>query len=315
MRSRSTRIIKREKFPSKNIFILLALVVFGLFFYFFINSNEIANFVHSKNSEEKLISPKSLAGLMPSPIPTFTPTPTEIPTPTLTPTPTPVPLVGYCLNVPVLIYHHVEPQAQAKDLNQTSLSVDNGMFDHQMEYLKSSGYTTITVKQLIDALITHQSLLPKSIAITLDDGYKDVYDYAYPVFKKYNITANLMIATGLLEGGSYISWSQLQDMYSSGLIYVTDHTWSHYAINNGSNDKIKYEIEIAKKQLENRLGQSVNIFTYPYGAFNNNAINILKQDGFIGAFSTIPGFWQCDSFIMALHRNRVGNAPLSEYGL
>lgn len=263
MRSKSRRIIKREKSFLKNIFILLALVILGLLSYFFINSNEIANLVHSKSSEEKLIFPIYLSNLNPSSIPTQIQLPTLIPTPTIIPTPTLVPLVGYCLNVPVLIYHHVEPQAQAKELNQTSLSVDNGMFDHQMEYLKSSGYTTITVKQLIDALITHQSLLPKSIAITLDDGYKDVYDYAYPVFKKYNITANLMIATGLLEGGSYMSWSQLQDMYNSGLIYVTDHTSSHYAINNGSNDKIKYEIETAKKQLEDHLGQSVNIFTYP----------------------------------------------------
>ncbi len=241
-------------------------------------------------------------------------TPQLLPSPTAIPTPTPVPLVGYCLNVPVLIYHHVQPQAQAKELNQTSLSVDNGMFDQQMEYLKSNGYTTITVKQLIDALLSHQPLPSKSIAITLDDGYKDVYDYAYPIFKKYNLTANLMIATGLLEGGSYISWSQLQDMHNSGLIYVTDHTWSHYAVNSGSQEKIQYEIETAKKQLEDHLGQSVNIFTYPYGAFNNNAINILKQDGFIGAFSTIPGHWQCDSFIMTLHRNRIGNSSMSYYG-
>ena len=287
------------------LFLLLAFLVFaGTFFEFFGNTG----------GNQKIVTPLTIPVASVLPTATLVPSPTNTPTPTAIPTPTPVPLVGYCLNVPVLIYHHVEPQAQAKELNQTSLSVDNGMFDQQMEYLKSSGYTTITVKQLVDALIAHQSLPPKSIAITLDDGYKDVYDYAYPIFKKYNLKANLMIPTGLLEGGSYISWSQLQDMYNSGLIYVTDHTWSHYAINNGSNDKIKYEIETAKKQLEDHLGQQVNIFTYPYGAFNNTAISILKQDGFIGAFSTIPGNWQCDSFIMTLHRKRIGNSPMSYYG-
>lgn len=112
-----------------------------------------------------------------------------------------------------------------------------------------------------------------------------------------------------------MSWNNLREMHNSGLIYLTDHTWSHYALGSGGEEKIKYEIETAKRQLEDRLGQTVDIFTYPYGAFNNNAINILKQDGFIGAFSTISGFWQCDSFIMSLHRNRIGNSPLSSYGL
>lgn len=166
------KILKKKN----KLFLLLAFLVFaGSFFEFSGNTNVL-------------------------PISTLVPSPTNTPTPTILPTPTPVPLVGYCLNVPVLFYHHVQPQSMAIEKKQTSMSVDNGVFNNQMEYLKSRGYNTITVKQLVDALITHASLGPKSIAITLDDGYKDVYDYAYPIFKKYNLTANLMIATGLLEG-------------------------------------------------------------------------------------------------------------------
>lgn len=289
------------------LLVLLALVIFaGVFFEFSKNTNE---------GEQKILTPLavSIGKILPTATMTPSPTPRNTPAPTAIPTPTPVPLIGYCLNVPVLFYHHVQPQSQAIDKGQIAMSVDNGMFDHQMEYLKNSGYTPITVKQLIDALITHFPLPPKSIAVTLDDGYKDVYDYAFPVFKKYNMTANLMIATGLLGGANYMSWDNLKDMHNSGLIYVTDHTWSHYAVNNGSEEKIKYEIEIAKRQLEDNLGQIVDIFTYPYGSFNNTSVNILKQDGFVGAFSTIPGNWQCDSFIMTLHRKRIGNSSMAYY--
>jgi len=38
-----------------------------------------------------------------------------------TPTPTPIPLIGYCLNVPVLMYHHIQPNAQAQNLGQKKL--------------------------------------------------------------------------------------------------------------------------------------------------------------------------------------------------
>ena len=129
------------------------------------------------------------------------------------------------------------------------------------------------------------------------------------------IIANFMIATGLLGGSDNMSWDDINQLKQNGLAYFVDHTWSHSAISHGVFDKIQYEILTGKQQLEERTGQSVNIFAYPYGSFNNNAISTLQSDGFIGAFSTIPGVLQCDSFIMTLHRNHIGNAPLSSYGL
>jgi len=306
MRPKS-RIIVNNKKSSKNIFILLALVILGLFAYFFINSNEIISFVHSKNP---VLTPTPTL----IPTPTETPTPTATPSPTLTPTPTPIPLVGYCLNVPVLFYHHVQPQQQAIDKKQTPLSVDNGVFDQQIGYLTSHGYNLISAKELVDALRNKSGLPVKSMLITLDDGYLDNYQYAFPVMQKYHVKANLMISTGLLGGADYMSWGQLEEMQRSGLIYWTDHTWSHFALGNGTPDKIKYEIDTARDQLQQHTGQIVNVFTYPYGSFNNRSIQILSQEGFIGAFSTISGNWQCDSFIMALHRKRIGNASMSYYG-
>lgn len=222
---------------------------------------------------------------------------------------------GYCLPVPVLVYHHIQPQSEAIRKGQTSLSVDNGIFDLQMRYLSENGFNTINATALINALSSHTSLPPKSILVTVDDGYKDAFAYAFPILQKYHITANFMIATGLLGGSDNMNWDDINQLKQSGLAYFVDHTWSHYAIVRGSQDKIQYEILTGRQQLEQNTGQSVNIFAYPYGSFNNNAISTLQRDGFIGAFSTIPGFLQCDSYIMTLHRNHIGNAPLSSYGL
>ncbi len=222
---------------------------------------------------------------------------------------------AYCLNVPVLFYHHTQPMAVAREHKNQALTVDNTVFDAQMQYIASHGYTTITAKQLVDALRTHTALPPKSIVITLDDGYRDNYTYAYPIFQKYHLIANIMLSTGLMEGSDYLTWGQIGEMKSSGLIYYTDHTWSHYGIASGTKEKIQYEILTAKQQIQDHTGQAVDLFTYPYGAFNKNAISLLQQDGFVGAFSTLPGRIQCDSFIMTLHRTRVGNAPLYQYGI
>lgn len=240
-----------------------------------------------------------------------------------TPTPTPSngnPGTGYCLYVPVLMYHHVQPEAVAVQRGQTSLTVDPAFFDQQMNYIATHGYTTITAEQLVMALRNHTGVPPKSIVVTLDDGYQDNFAYAYPIFQKYHLTGNLMVATGLLGGvgnNTYYTWDELKQMVGSGLIYTTDHTWSHYPMGSSTVEKDQSEVLTAKQQLESELGKPQTVFTYPYGTGYNNprVTQELQQDGFMGAYSTVGGAWQCDSYIFALRRIHIGNAPLSSYGL
>lgn len=242
----------------------------------------------------------------------ITPSSTPVPTAKIVATNPPA---GFCLNVPVLMYHHIEPLDQAKTEGHGALTVDNGWFDKQMAYLNEKGYTAITADQLAEALKSHHGLPSRSIVVTVDDGYQDIHDFAYPIAQKYHTVLNLMIPTGLLNNPGYMSWEELKSMVGSGLVNAYDHTWSHASLGKASPDKINFEILTSKKQLEENLGKPVDIFTYPYGSEGNTVVNFLVSHGFIAAFSEIPGTLQCDSFIMSLHRTRIGNAPLSSYGL
>jgi peptidoglycan/xylan/chitin deacetylase (PgdA/CDA1 family) len=249
----------------------------------------------------------------------FTPlryTPRISPYPSVTVIPTPAPLTGFCLHVPVLMYHHIQPELVAQQLGQTALTVNSGIFDQQMAYLVANGYTPIFANELTNALLTHSQPAGKPVVITMDDGYADNDIYALPVLQKYGVKANIMLASGLMGGNpDMLTWDQVNQLKSSGLVYFTNHTWSHYAISNGPQSKIDSEIDTAAQQIQDHTGQTVNVFTYPYGAFNNNAIETLQRKGYSGAFSEISGQYQCDSFIMTLHRTRIGNASLSAYGL
>lgn len=255
----------------------------------------------------------------------FTPLQSPVRLTSVKPTPSPLdkqaaPGSGYCLNVPVIYYHHVQPESIAASRGQGSLTVDPTIFDQQMNYIATHGYTTLTAEQLVLALRNHTSLPEKSIVITLDDGYQDNYDYAYPIFQKYHLMGNLMVATGLLGGvgnNTYYTWDELKQMVNSGAIYASDHTWSHYSMGTSTPEKDQMEVMTAKQQLESNLGKPQTIFTYPYGTGYNNprVTQELIQDGFLGAYSTVGGRWQCDSYIYALRRIHIGNAPLSSYGL
>lgn len=222
---------------------------------------------------------------------------------------------GYCLNVPALMYHHIEPQQKAKEEGHTALNVDSGVFENQMAYLSQKGYTAVTADQLAQALKSRQGLPPKSIVLTFDDGYSDFYTYAFPIIKKYGFKANLMIPTGLIENSGYMTWEQLKEIASSGSGNIYNHTWSHASLGSASIEKITYEVETSQGQLEKYLGKRPNIFTYPYGTVGQTVITYLASNGFTAAFSEIQGTYQCDSYLMTLHRTRVGNLQLSTYGI
>ncbi len=294
------------KLMKKGFIIALFFVLAGLVLVRFVSSVD--------NSAKTLTSPLSAkVNSKPSATPSPKPTSTPVATPTLSPTPTPVPS-GYCLNVPVLFYHHIQPQADAIANKQTAQSVDSGVFDQQMAYLNQKGYTTISALDLVNALKNHTGVPANSIVVTLDDGYADQYGHAFQTAKKYNIRLNLLIASGLINNSGFMNWGQVNEIKNSGG-YILDHTWSHYSLPAGSLEKIKYEVETAKSQIEQYTGQKVEVFGYPYGSFDSRSIQVLNEDGFLGAFSTLPGTYQCDSFIMALHRTRIGNSSLSYYGL
>ncbi len=247
---------------------------------------------------------------------------------TLTPTPKPKPVVqipvaqaneeeqnGYCLNVPVLLYHHIQPLSIAQKLGHAQLTVDSNSFDTQMAYLAANNYHAISAEELANALIGHHALPAKSIVVTIDDGYDDNYTYAFQILKKYNITGNFMIPTGLIGNNGYMSWEELKEISENSLMHVYNHTWSHSALGGQTQAKIEYEVTTAQNQLESNLGKAVKILTYPYGSFSPLVIDILKKEGFTAAFSTIGGTMQCDSYIFALRRIHIGSAPLTSYGL
>lgn len=261
----------------------------------------------------------------PSATPTVSTHSASIITPTMTPKET-MPATtsaDFCLNVPVLMYHHVQPMPIAAPRGQSSLTVDTSVFDQQMHYLITHGYKTISAEELVLAIRNHIYIPPTDIVVTLDDGYADNYTDAFAVAKKYNVILNMMIPTGLLNthpintDNYYLSWQQLKEMVDSGLVNAYDHSWSHYPMGTGDIIKNQFEILTPKQQLEQNLGKPVDIFTYPYGSGEDMpwVMDLLQKDGFIGAFSTIDGTKQCESYIMSLHRTRVGSAYFPDFGI
>jgi peptidoglycan/xylan/chitin deacetylase (PgdA/CDA1 family) len=221
----------------------------------------------------------------------------------------------FCQHVPVLFYHHIEPLYEAKKKEHAQFTVDTLEFERQLIYLQKNGYKTVTAQKLINSLLTKDPLPAKSVVITIDDGFEDIYPYAFPLIKKYNFVASLMLPTGLVGTKNYLTWDQVKEMNASGVFSIYNHSVTHANFTYISKEQMQKEIIQAKEDLQNKLGITSTTFTYPFGDINDTAIALLKENGYKGAFSTIQGQNQCDTDIMRLSRTRIGNQPLSAYGL
>lgn len=253
----------------------------------------------------------------------------EIPLPTIntmpyfspTPTPTPRPLTfsemnqmyGPCVNLPTLMYHHVEDMEIAKKNNRVGLDVAPSTFRSQMEYLSQKGYLTVTPSDLINFFNTGTSIPKKSVLITFDDAYDDFYFNAYPVLKEFNLKATMFAPTGLIGNPGYLTWDQINQM--TQLVTFGNHTWSHKEINKGTKDNITYEIVTADGQLSSHGLNNPKVFAYPYGPAGSTAEAILSQNGYQIAFTTTPGRVLCKKLALTLPRVRVGNSTLNVYGI
>jgi peptidoglycan/xylan/chitin deacetylase (PgdA/CDA1 family) len=239
-----------------------------------------------------------------------TPTPTSISV--LSPTPTPKPTISYindgpCKNIPILMYHHVNSYT-GDQKTSASLTVSAEVFAGQLDYLLQKGYSVVSLDDLANAP-------PKSLVITFDDGYEDNYQEAFPLLRARRLKATIFLATGLVESSPrYLTWPQIREMQSSGLVTFGNHTWSHPSLVNKSRDLIFQEIKTAQDQILSFTGRPAAYFAYPYGGNTALIESILTELGFKGAVVTFNR-WQCEKKPYQLGRLRIGNAPLSVYGL
>jgi peptidoglycan/xylan/chitin deacetylase (PgdA/CDA1 family) len=210
------------------------------------------------------------------------------------------------VRVPILMYHYVEYVKDKGDTIRKSLSLAPPTFEDEVKTLIGAGYTFMTNAELADALSGKITVPAKPIVLTFDDGYRDFYTDVYPILKKYHIKATAYIITGFLGYPNNMDAEQVQQIADDGLVEIGAHTVNHAWLKGMNEKELVYEVGQSKKTLEALIGKPVVSFAYPYGAFDVPAIQVLAEEGFTSAVSTIPGADQYQTHRYFLYRLRPG---------
>jgi peptidoglycan/xylan/chitin deacetylase (PgdA/CDA1 family) len=189
------------------------------------------------------------------------------------------------------------------------LVVTPSEFTKQMEYLHQQGYQTISLSTLAQG----QSLPKRPIIITFDDAYDSVLLDAKPILDQYQYTGTVFAVAEAI--GRHNFWDDDKEidrancLSSNELMQLSDQGWeigSHGATHDNltqvDTDTLKTEIEGSRKMLEQTLKTNVDVFCYPYGAWNQAARAAVQAAGYQAACAISPGTESVTSDLFALRR-------------
>ena len=213
--------------------------------------------------------------------------------------------------IPVLCYHQFSPGITAK--NQLAVSARD--FEQQLDYLATNGFQVIPLSQLEKILAREQAIPPKTVVLTIDDGYRSIYTIAYPILKKYNFPATVFLYTDFVGGSAALSWKQLREMQADGLIDIQSHTKTHSSLaltpkdtNESSYQKrIRSEIELSESALQKQLKIRPRYLAYPYGDSSAYTIKSLKKNNYSLALTVERGGNPSFSNPLLLQRTMIYN--------
>lgn len=207
----------------------------------------------------------------------------------------------------ILFYHRVSSE-------RDPLAVSPRNFRDQMACLADSEFTVLDLTAALE-LLQAGTLPPHSLALTFDDGYRDVLDHAVPVLDRHGFTATDFIVTGAVDGTTrfswyrhqppLLSWRDITALDGTSPLRFEAHSVSHPNLVHCDDRELANEVGTCRSALEQRLGRAVSIFCYPGGVFGERERLAVERAGYAAAVSCEPGCNDRDADPLLLLRTQV----------
>ena len=217
----------------------------------------------------------------------------------------------------VLMYHRFG------ESKYPSTNIRIEQFEAHLSMLGNGDYTVWPLGKIVDHLQQSLDLPDKTVAITIDDAYLSVFTQARPRLKAYNFPYTVFVATQPVDQGQrgYMSWDQIRTLQDEG-VQIGSQTRSHPHMHEISINDAKNELKMSNERFLEEIGQRPKLFAYPYGEYNLNVIELVKQAGFSSAFGQnsgiahgYNGFFELPRFSMNEQYGTIDRLQLAIDGL
>lgn len=185
----------------------------------------------------------------------------------------------------IVIYHQVTGSPMRE------MDITPGAFSRQVAWMGERG-RIIDLESAVAASTAEAT--DRDFVLTFDDGYRGLFDHAFPLLKSRGIPFTLYITTGLVgsDDPEALHWDQVEAMLASGLMTVGAHTHTHPDLRDLTAEQVAWEVEESNRLIEAKIGVRPQHFAYPKGFWAADAEPVLKriyQTAVLGAGPPISG--------------------------
>lgn len=179
-----------------------------------------------------------------------------------------------------LNYHFFYDDSIAEERNDCNqiICASKTQFKEHLDYIKNNNFFTPTMKEL-EMYIDGKIQLPKSVVITIDDGWR--VDLGIKMLEEYQLNATLFVVTSWYDpkgfSSPYLEIHSHSDNMHNGGICPTGQ-------GGGIQCLPKETILNDLKTSSDKIGGST-VFCYPFYEYNDYSISVLQEAGFTLAFA------------------------------
>lgn len=186
----------------------------------------------------------------------------------------------------VIIMYHRFGESKYPSTNITLEQIDQ-----HIEELKQDKYNIIPLKEVVDAFNNGTKLPPRTIAITIDDGFLSVYEEAWPRFKEADFPVTIFISTEPVseQFDTMMSWDHVREMEKDPLIDIGHHAHKHDHMSSISVEAAKKDLDTADSIFMNELGYIPDIFAYPFGEYSPELVAAIEARNYKAIFGQHSG--------------------------
>lgn len=130
---------------------------------------------------------------------------------------------GKKANGVVFMLHRVSERIDGHLPNNEHLKVSPSFLENVIVKYKKAGFTFLSLDQLYDIISEKKDIHKPFVCFTMDDGYLDNYENAYPIFKKYNIPFAIFVSTDFPDRKAVLWWYVIEELIlKSSEIHLSD---------------------------------------------------------------------------------------------
>ena len=151
------------------------------------------------------------------------------------------------------------------------------------------------------------STAPESrrVIVTADDGWLSFVENALPELQKRNIPVTMFVVSHRFGDrfgdpvDRLITEAELLSLRGE-LVTIGSHTATHARLTAESDLEIQWELHESRARLSHLLKADVRLFCFPFGAHNDESVNLCRSAGYVRAFGaqSTPPAQSADTFLI-----------------